>query len=301
MYKIFLLAFMVIFPSVTNAGDPPFKRTSDVIYMKKDGFALTYDAFLPEKQNGAAVVMMVSGGWFSNHASLITLKDELPDLFRETSAALLKDGFSVFFVVHGSQPRFTIPEIVDQTATAIREIRKKSAEYGIDGKKMGIYGGSAGGHLSLMHGVKGKEHIQAVVAYFPPTDFLNYGGEGIYFDDVVRGLFGGKNPFISALDLRELDSNDMRINLVTDKERFMAHLKKISPITSVSKNTAPVLFIHGDKDKLVPLQQSEKMSKKLTEAGVENKVIVKKGGDHGWKVTQDEVEAVKKWFSTHLK
>ena len=113
MQKLILTLVLFIFPLVGYAEDPSFKRVSDVIYMKKDGFALTYDAFLPEKQNGAAVVMMVSGGWFSNHASLITLKNELPDLFRETSSALLKDGFSVFFVVHGSQPRFTIPEIVD--------------------------------------------------------------------------------------------------------------------------------------------------------------------------------------------
>src|SRR4051794_22850927 len=79
-----------------------FHRTQDVIYGRKFGTALTLDVFQPTNTNGAAVVFMVSGGWFSAHEAI--------------NAGFLKPfldrGYTVFAVVHGSQPKFIIPEIV---------------------------------------------------------------------------------------------------------------------------------------------------------------------------------------------
>src|SRR5689334_19039773 len=90
-------------PSGWAADEPSYTRTEDVVYGRKHGTALTMDVFTPkEKANGAAVVWIVSGGWFSSHEGIN------PAFI----ADLLGRGFTVFAVVHGSQPKFTIPEIV---------------------------------------------------------------------------------------------------------------------------------------------------------------------------------------------
>jgi len=62
---------------------------------------------------------------------------------------LLDRGYTVFAVVHGSQPRFTVPEIVADLNRAIRFIRHHAGTYGIDPQRLGITGAFAGGHLSL--------------------------------------------------------------------------------------------------------------------------------------------------------
>ena len=52
----------------------------------------------------------------------------------------------------------------------------------------------------------------------------------------------------------------------------------------VSADDAPTLIVHGDKDKLVPIQQAEVMVARLKKAGVAAELVVKKGGGHGWAI-----------------
>src|SRR4051812_28743507 len=100
--------------AVRAAEEPAFQRTRDVIYGRKFGTALTMDVFKPRQgANGAAVIWVVSGGWFSAHEAI------QPALISE----LLKHGYTVFAVVHGSQPKFTIPEVISDMNRAVRFIR----------------------------------------------------------------------------------------------------------------------------------------------------------------------------------
>src|SRR5262249_31985682 len=170
-------------PRLAQAADEPFTRTEDVIYGRKWGTALTLDVFRPkENANGAAIVWVVSGGWFSDHGMVGS-----PFI-----AEYLKRGYTVFAVVHGSQPKYSIPEVLEDMHRAVRFIRSRAGEYKIDPLRIGIRGGSAGGHLSLMQGTAGtagnpdakdpvdrqSSRVQAVACFFPPTDFLNYGEPG---------------------------------------------------------------------------------------------------------------------------
>jgi acetyl esterase/lipase len=126
--------------------EPAFRRQEDVIYGRKFGTALTMDIFKPKRNaNGAAIVWVVSGGFFSSHEAIS------PILTRP----FLAQGYTVFAVVHGSQPRFQIPEIVQDMNRAVRFIRYHAKEYGIDPNRIGVTGASAGGHLSLMLGTAG--------------------------------------------------------------------------------------------------------------------------------------------------
>ncbi len=144
------LSLVILFlPGPGRADDEPsFVRTEDIVYGRKFGTALTMDIFTPRKDaNGLGVVLVVSGGWFSAHSGI-----SLP--FVEP---LVGRGYTVFAVVHGSQPRFTIPEILQDMNRAVRFVRTHARDYKIDPERIGIYGASAGGHLSLMQGPRATE------------------------------------------------------------------------------------------------------------------------------------------------
>lgn len=319
MHRKFITAGLILLflPALPlRADEPSFARQMDIIYHKQDGFALTMEKVVPtEEANGAAVILVMSGGWFSNHDSTrphdVT---KLPNAFKQQATELLKRGYTLFYVVHGTQPKFTIREIHEQISAAVRHIRFNAAKYGIDPDRIGIMGGSAGGHLSLMQGTKGQDgkeepqsqaeassRVQAVVAYFPPTDFVNYGDTGVFFDDVVREVMpDGRDPFLQALDLFEFDAKNIRLNKVTDEKRLAKHYEDIAPYYHVTSDDAPTLLLHGDADKLVPLQQSQRIVARFEECGVPHKLYIKPGGDHGWQTTADEVQMVADWFDSRL-
>jgi acetyl esterase/lipase len=286
------------------ADAPAFTRTEDVIYGRKYGTALTMDVFTPKKNaNGAAVVIVVSGGWFSNH-------DAVPGAEGLYGPELLKRGYTLFLVVHGSQPRYTIPEAVADLNRAVRHIRAHAKDYKIDPDRIGITGGSAGGHLSLMQGTAGdlgdpkakdpidrvSSRVQAVACFFPPTDFLNYGEKGKYAFPADGTLAG----FRTAIDAREMDPKTKRFeHLSEEKEKELA--AKVSPITHVSADDPPTLIVHGDADKLVPIEQAEAIVAKLKEAKVPAELVVKKGAAHGWAGMDKDIPTLADWFDKYLK
>src|SRR5262245_35161037 len=115
------------------ADDPAFTRKEDVVYGRKFGVALTMDVFTPkEYANGAGLIFVVSGGWFSAHEAI------RPPFVTE----FLGRGYTVFAVVHGSQPKFTIPEILEDMNRAVRFIRFNAKQYEVDPDRIGIFGAS---------------------------------------------------------------------------------------------------------------------------------------------------------------
>ena len=101
-----------------------------------------------EKPNGVGLIVVISGGWRSSHGEI--------DGGMRFSEELIHRGYTVFAVVHGSQPKYSIPECIDDMHRAVRSIRHNAKEFGIDPDRIGITGASAGGHLSLMQGTAGK-------------------------------------------------------------------------------------------------------------------------------------------------
>src|SRR5262249_16868512 len=135
-------------------------------------------------------------------------------------------------------------------------------------------------------------NVQAAVAFFPPTDYLNYGGVGKEFVDVkMHGV-----PFRAAHDFREFDVKEGLFQPITDKEKLRSIYKRISPIYHVTAKTAPTLLLHGDKDELVPFQQSEIYLEKLKKAGVPAKLEVRKGAGHGWLTILADMQIAADWF-----
>jgi acetyl esterase/lipase len=294
----------IAFSSLGMAADPSFERKEDVIYGRKFGTALTMDVFTPKKQsNGAGIVLVVSGGFRSAHENILPLYIFI--------RPFTERGYAVFAVVHGSQPRYTVPEIVEDMKRAVRFVRHHAKDYGVDPDRLGITGASAGGHLSLMMGTAGESgnpgasdpvdressRVQAVACFFPPTDFLNYGKPG---DERIHATDHAP-PYRAAFDYRELDRKSMLWVAITDSKRLQDVARQISPVSHVTPDDPPTLIIHGDADKLVPLQQSEEIVEKLKKAGVETNLVVKKGAGHGWLGIDKDVTAIAEWFDKYLK
>ena len=285
--SVLLSLLVLLLPA--HAQDRGFTRTEDIIYGRAFGTALTLDLFRPEKPNGLGVIYVVSGGWYSAHESISS----------KVVQPLLNHGYTVFAVVHGSNPRFQIPEIVEQMERSVRFIRANAVKFGIDPNQIGVSGGSAGGHLSLMLATRGgpgkadakdpidrqSSAVQAAACFFPPTDFLNYGqpgesavGEGILKD--FRSAFG---------------------QVPTDPEAKRRFAESISPYYHVKVGVPPVFLIHGDADKLVPIQQAQLFLEKVKSVGGEGKLDTRAGKAHGWDKWEADVALFADWFDAHLK
>src|SRR5262249_61300467 len=123
-----------------------------------------------------------------------------------------------------------------------------------------------------------------------PTDFLNYGEPGK--EALGRGTL---KDFRAPFDFQEFDPKLRAFVLITDEEKRREIGRKISPINHVSSDDPPTLIIHGDADKLVPIQQAEIIIAKLKEVGVPAELVVRKGAGHGWKNIRDDLPVLAGW------
>ena len=276
------------------------------IYGRKDGVALTLFQLKPKvKPNGKGIIFVSSGGWFSGYNG-IEVNTYLMEQY-------LKKGYTVFNVVHGSTPRYAVPDAVSDIKRSVRFIRYNATKFGIDASKIGITGASAGGHLSLMIAVSDdavqpnstdpvervSARVQAVAALFPPTDLLNWGGPGLNMVNAkelvkARGSYG-------AIDFRVWNDKYRIYEEVTDTAARSKIGYAVSPIYFITKDDPPVFIIHGDADATVPLQQSKTFVAKLEETGVKNKFIIKKGGRHVPDDMLPEFNEFANWFDEWLK
>jgi acetyl esterase/lipase len=306
----FLILVILLSPSSSRAADEPsFVRAEDIVYGRKFGTALTMDIFTPRGHaNGLGVIWVASHGFVSSH-------DDIKLVFVER---LVARGYTVFAVVHGCQPKFTVPEFLQDMNRAVRFVRFHARDYKVDPDRLGIYGASAGGYLSLMQATAGdrgnpdstdpvertSSRVQAVACFFPLTDFLNYGKPGEswehYFEEALgRGVLA---QLKAAFDFHERDEKTGTFERITDEAKVRGILKQVSPITHVSGDDPPTLIIHGDADDVVPIQQSESFVAKLKEAGVEAKLVVRPGAGHqGWADLPKDVGLLADWFDDHLK
>lgn len=274
----------------------PYTATEDIVYGQKEGMGLTMDVLQPEKdRKGIGIVLISSGSWKSSKSNL---PEEVAEFRKDHWAmGLLSHGFTAFVVRHGSGPRFHVPEMVEDVRRAVRFIRLHAADYNVDPNHLGITSGSSGGHLALMVGMTGDDgkpdakdpvervscRTQAIVSWFPPTDLINFG--------ITDGY-----TMIEKLQPKRF--TDM-FGTITD---LPAQLKEISPIYFTTSDDPPLLLVHGDSDKTVPLQQSEILKKKYEETGLKVKLIVQPGGGHSyWDGIEKQYQDVSDWFDLYLK
>ncbi len=291
-----LLSIALLLLPLIAAAEPTAKKdavetlahTEDVIYARKQGVSLTLDVFAPkEKSVGRGVILCVSGGWVSDKNMLAVYRPVFVP-------PLVARGYTVFAVIHRSQPFFTNLDAAEDIDASVQFVKKYAKKYGVDPEKLAAAGMSAGGHLALLQGTAtGVGRVAAVGCFCPPTDFLNFGKSGV---SITGDLF---RPVAPAFDYRKLELTKNLYVPVSAEERI-ALIKKVSPVYRVSKSSAPTLIFHGDADWLVPIQQSELIMAKYKEAEIPFELVVRKRHGHGWTKMADDVRLMADWFDKHL-
>jgi acetyl esterase/lipase len=225
---------------------------------------------------------MVSGGWYSGWTP--------PDRAQAAFAPLTSKGFTVFAVRHGSSPRYGIPDAVADVRRSVRFIRMNAKDYGVDPNRLGVYGMSAGGHLSLMLGTASDEgkaddkdpvlrvsdRVQAVVAFVAPTDLT------IMVKEAPNRL-----PAYSRFPALDLDMSGAKLH---------------SPLVLVTADDAPTLLLAGAKDDLVPIDHSRNIRTAFDQEKVANKLVEYPDAGHGFGPDDMKRAAAEMvaWFETHL-
>jgi acetyl esterase/lipase len=281
--RLFLTALLCLAAPPVRAADE-VKIDADVVYGHKDGMALTYDVLRPAKQNGAGILWIQSGGWYSMWQE--------PKNFVGAGKQFFDKGFTLFVVRHGSAPKYAVPDAVADVRRCVRSIHMKAKDFGVDPERLGVFGMSAGGHLSLMIGTTGDDgnpkatdevlkhssRVAAVVSIFPPTDLRGFTTDP---PAEIKKHAGLKPPLT-----------------------FDAKLEpEVSPALKVTAKCPPTLLIHGDKDLLVPIEHSHGMMKALEKEKIVCKLVTVEGAAHGFSGKQNsEVvqPALVGWFETHL-
>ncbi len=239
------------------------------------------DIFLPKEGKAPfpVVITIYGSAWFSNASKSTCFNDGL-------GQTLLKNGFAVVSINHRSSRDAIWPAQIHDVKAAIRFIRGNASVFSLDTSFLGATGFSSGGHLSTMAGVTsnlkattinnlpidlegnvGKftsesSHVDAIVDWFGPTDFL---------------LMDACGSSFSHNDSKSPESTLIGGAIQENKEKVAL----ANPISYVSKNTPPFLIFHGTKDPLVPHCESEKLYEKLQKEGVKSELVIIEGGGHG--------------------
>lgn len=268
---------------------PTVNRSNGIVYGERNGQTLTLDVVRPSRPNGLGVVLVASGGWKSAKPG---------DTPVWLMAPLLRRGYTIFVVCHVSQPQATVMEIIEDVNRGVRFVRHHAKKYGIDPARIGVTGGSAGGHLSLMLATRGgpgpataadpvdreSSAVQAVAIFYPVTDLLNLGNS-----TENPGDGGPPKSFVKAFGP---DAQQMPVWKEIGRD--------CSPIYHITDQLPPILIYHGDADTLVPLEQSERFRQRALAQGHEVQIVVHPGGKHGWLTMILDLRKFADWFDAHL-
>jgi acetyl esterase/lipase len=238
-------------------------------------------------QTRPAIVVIHGGGWSGN------------DHYRFSSLGfrLAREGYVIFTPTHRMIRDAPFPACLQDIKTVVRWIRAHAKEYQVNPDKIGAYGNSSGGHLALMTGLTGKEdqynkegphqefssEIQAVVCSGTVGD-MTHADHSDLAKRVYRALAQGRNQKLS-------------------EQETMTTMKQASPITYVSKETPPIVMIHGEKDGTVHIASTDLFVKKMKAAGAKINYLRYEDGGHGvmFQKQAETLPAMLKIFEEQLK
>ncbi|MBI3838089.1 MAG: prolyl oligopeptidase family serine peptidase [Planctomycetia bacterium] len=284
----FVLPLLVTVATLAHnaTADVPYVQTKNVVFAEVDGVGLVMDVFTPTgKSNALGMVDVASGAFYSDRGKINDhMRARVYDIF-------CGRGYTVFAVRPGSITKFSLAEMADNLKQGVRWVKANAEQYKIDPNRLGITGGSAGGHLASLVAVTADDNtaVKAAGVFFPPTDFLDYRGQKIDASTADGPQLERVKRFVSPGGVGPASGSEL-----------VAKLTQISPALLVTSKAPPFLIIHGDADPMVPLQQSEKLLAALKSAGVPAELIIKKGGGHPWPTIHEEVAIMADWFDKQL-
>ncbi len=275
---ITLLGFCQNLTARTTRVPNGVKVLRDLEYGKVDGHSLRLDLYLPEKSTTKPklLVWIHGGGW--KHGSKSTINT--------TFIRLVTEGYAAASIDYRLLGLHSHPAQIHECKAAIRWLRAHAEKYGYDASKIGVGGGSAGGHLALLLGLSsGVKKLEGTI------------GDNLDQSSQVQAIVDLFGP--SALVRFAKTSKRFKYNDKQDSD----FLNAASPITYLSKDDPPLLIFHGDKDNVVPKDQSEYLHQRYQAAGLDSKLYIVKGIGHGGRKFNDKnrYALVKAFLDKHIK
>ncbi|MCA9047144.1 MAG: alpha/beta hydrolase [Planctomycetaceae bacterium] len=291
---LFLLPHVVLMAAVfseqtvfSQQAKSSTKVERDIPYADTDNPRQTLDLYLPTKRESErlpVIAFIHGGGW--------RVGDKGNGRQRTAVAYAGSGKYAAVSIGYRLTGEACWPAQIHDCKAAIRWIHANAQKYGLDARRIGVTGNSAGGHLVAMlgttNGMKGLEgelgpntqfrsDVTCVVDFFGPTDLLTMGTWHDHPDSPESSLVGG--PLQKTKDVA----------------------RQASPITHVSKDDVPFLIIHGTTDKVVPFDQSVRFHAALKNVYVETTLITRTGEGHGEPYHNGQSDAlVREFFDKHL-
>jgi acetyl esterase/lipase len=264
---------------------PDVKVQKNIEYARVSSGPLRLDLYTPKNFTNRlpVIVWLFGGGWEMGS------KDFCPIAYMAAQNVAI---VSINYRLSGVAP---FPAQIFDCKGAVRWLRANADKYQLDADHIGIFGASAGGHLAALLGTTAgnaplegdvggnlnfSSRVQCVCAFYPPTDLdllVTNAAARNSATTMVGKLLGG--PLNQNLPLAAL----------------------ASPLRFVSQDSAPFFLLHGKKDSLVPVQQSELFYDALKKAGVEAHLVIVPDKGHGIIAPPDAARQIYKFFDSHLK
>lgn len=248
-----ILTAALLFGGLACAQTAAIQVQQDLSY-REGNAAWKLDLAVPEQRGDAprpALVVIHGGGWRSG--------DKRTGMWRDLPLEYARHGYVAVSVNYRFVTEAPLPAAVEDVKCAVRWLRAHAKEYNVDPSRIGAYGNSAGAHLAAMLALAGgeaklegdgpfQEHssaVQAACISATPVDFLDWGAPRATAASLER-LFGGP------------------------QQEAVERARRSAPLTYVRADAPPLLVIHGNADKTVPLSQSQKLAQALRKAGAKN-------------------------------
>lgn len=269
----------------------------DIAYVDEGHVRQKLDLYLPKQHadklgdtNTASklpvVVWIHGGGWRGGNR------------FPCPAASFAQKGFVVASIGYRLTDAAIFPAQIHDCKSAIRFLRKHATKYGLDKDRIGAWGASAGGHLVALLGTsgdtskldgevgvrEGSATLQAICDYYGPTDLLKMQAQSNGDSRLNHDAANSPESLLVGGKLQEHPDQAQAAN----------------PIGYVSKQDPPFLIVHGNKDPLVPYQQSEMLRDALQAAGVDVELVLVPDGGHGPFRSPEQIERVLTFFQKHL-
>jgi acetyl esterase/lipase len=275
---VFCLVALCVTPSAAQ-GEPELYSPGilierDIAYIPDGDEAQRLDLYLPETPAASPLPLVVhvhGGGWMGG--------SKFPCQF----ANMVDRGYAVASVEYRFSQQAVFPAQIQDCQAAIRWLRANSQRYNIDSDHVGVVGGSAGGHLSALVGAAGgkqafapiggneeqSDAVQCVCDIFGPANFTTVIQQAAD-DKNVRNIFTFNSP-------DDPYSRLIGASLEGNREKTDA----VSPVHYISKDSPPMLILHGTHDALVPYAQSVELAEALNAHGVPVWLQTLPGSGHG--------------------
>ncbi len=241
-------------------------KTETVIYSRPNGHPLKMTLFREHSAENSArpAVLLIHGGAWTVGSRILP---------RWYARAFAKAGFVAAAIDYRKMPRYSFPACLEDARAAVGRLRMYADHYGIAPNKIAAMGESAGGHLTLLlvedvgleeqEQVKQHAGIQAAVSLYPPTDL----------DFYLRIPNGGVRGILSSWFMHRFLTIEPDSSTTADMG---------SPLHNLRAGMCPVLILHGDRDRIVPWQQSKQYCDKSREMGNCVEVITLEGRGHAF-------------------